>query len=119
DNVLGNAWKFTARTTRARIELGVDRTSEPTYFVRDNGAGFDAANARQLFTPFQRYHTEREFIGTGVGLATVRRIIERHGGRVWLESQVGTGTTVYWTLPIRSERSRETAEPSRGTIAVM
>jgi signal transduction histidine kinase len=99
DNVLGNAWKFTARTRGARIELGVDRTGEPRYFVRDNGAGFDAAHADRLFTPFQRYHSDREFSGTGVGLATVRRIVERHGGRVWVESQVGAGTTVYWTLP--------------------
>jgi signal transduction histidine kinase len=99
DNLLGNAWKFTTRTPAARIELGVDRTGELTYFVRDNGAGFDAASAARLFTPFQRYHSEREFTGTGVGLATVRRIIQRHGGRIWLDSQVGAGTTVYWTLP--------------------
>ncbi|HEX3764888.1 MAG TPA: ATP-binding protein [Kofleriaceae bacterium] len=102
DNLLGNAWKFTARTPGARIELGsarTDRTDEPAYFVRDNGAGFDAANASRLFMPFQRYHGEREFSGTGVGLATVRRIVERHGGRIWVESSVGAGTTVYWTLP--------------------
>jgi signal transduction histidine kinase len=99
DNVLGNAWKFTAKTIGARIEFGVDRTREPTYFVRDNGAGFDAASADRLFTPFQRYHSEREFSGTGVGLATVRRIVERHGGRIWVESTVGAGTTVRWTLP--------------------
>jgi light-regulated signal transduction histidine kinase (bacteriophytochrome) len=105
DNLLGNAWKFTAKTAGARIELGIDRTDrtgradEPAYFVRDNGAGFDAANAGRLFTPFQRYHGEREFSGTGVGLATVRRIVERHGGRIWVESRVGAGATVYWTLP--------------------
>jgi two-component system, NtrC family, sensor kinase len=100
DNVIGNAWKFTARRGRARIEVGstADR-GEPAFFVRDDGAGFDAAHATRLFTPFQRLHSDAEFKGTGIGLATVHRIIERHGGRIWAESSPGQGATFYFTLP--------------------
>ena len=100
ENLLGNAWKFTGKTTDPRIEFGVTERPEGTaFFVRDNGAGFDMAYVGKLFNPFQRLHTEAEFSGTGIGLATVRRIIERHGGRVWAEGEVGKGATVFFTLP--------------------
>jgi two-component system, NtrC family, sensor kinase len=99
DNLLGNAWKFTSKTERARIELGVDdRSGARTFYVRDNGAGFDMAHAANLFAPFQRLHGA-EFQGTGIGLATVRRIVERHRGRIWAESAVGAGATILFTLP--------------------
>jgi two-component system, NtrC family, sensor kinase len=99
DNVIGNAWKFTANVARARIEIGMTETNgEHAWFVKDNGAGFDMAHSKKLFTPFQRLHGT-EFVGTGVGLATVRRIVERHNGRVWAESTVGGGATFYFTLP--------------------
>ncbi len=96
-NLLGNAWKFTARTENARIEVG--RTEEGAFYVRDNGVGFDMAYAGKLFSAFQRLHTESEFPGTGIGLATVRRIVARHQGQVWVESAPGAGTTFYFTLP--------------------
>lgn len=108
-NLLDNAWKFTAHEDRARIEFGTARTAAgPAYFVKDNGTGFDMAYADKLFQPFQRLHAMREFPGTGIGLATVKRIIERHGGRVWIEARPGQGATVYFTLvnpPEESEAS--------------
>lgn len=97
ENLVGNAWKFTARTDDARIHVG--RDGDDSFFVRDNGVGFDMAYAGKLFTAFQRLHTEAEFPGTGVGLATVRRIIARHEGRVWVESEPGCGTTFRFSLP--------------------
>jgi light-regulated signal transduction histidine kinase (bacteriophytochrome) len=97
ENLLGNAWKFTSKKRRACIQFGRAENSS-IYFVRDNGAGFDMADADKLFSAFQRLHTASEFPGTGIGLATVRRIISRHGGRVWAEAAVGQGATFYFTL---------------------
>ncbi len=107
DNLLGNAWKFASTTGKAVIQFGathVDGT--PAYFVRDNGVGFSMAYVGKLFTPFQRLHSEAEFPGTGIGLATVRRIVERHGGRAWADSSVGAGATFFWTLPVSKPGSR-------------
>ena len=99
ENLLGNAWKYTARTVDARIDFGMEeRDGEPVYFVRDNGAGFEMAYVGKLFQPFQRLHRSDEFEGHGIGLATVRRVIHRHGGRTWAEGAVGKGATVYFTL---------------------
>jgi signal transduction histidine kinase len=99
-NLLGNAWKFTKLAPLPSIELGcAKRRANRVFYVRDNGVGFDPAHAELLFRPFQRLHTQREFPGTGIGLAIVRRITERHGGRVWAEGAVGLGATVSWTLP--------------------
>lgn len=99
DNLLGNAWKFTERTPCARIDVGMtEEHGEIVYFVRDNGVGFNMAYAEKLFAPFQRLHGMQEFAGTGIGLATVHRIISRHGGRIWPEAAVGQGATFYFTL---------------------
>ncbi|HLD13925.1 MAG TPA: ATP-binding protein, partial [Burkholderiales bacterium] len=100
-NLLGNAWKYTARQPQPRIEFGALRNADgaPTYFVRDNGAGFDMAYAGKLFGVFQRLHTLAELPGTGVGLATVQRIVHRHGGQVRGEGMPGQGATFSFTLP--------------------
>ena len=100
ENLLGNAWKFTSRHPDSFIEVGsVQQEKELAYFVRDDGAGFDMEYGSKLFEAFQRLHTPDEFEGTGIGLATVQRIVRRHGGRVWAHGQVEQGATFYFTLP--------------------
>lgn len=99
-NLIGNAWKFTAKQPKASIEIGTAwKNRQQMFFVRDNGAGFDMNHAKRLFTPFQRLHSDQEFPGSGIGLATVYRIIERHGGLIWAEGKVNAGATFYFALP--------------------
>jgi light-regulated signal transduction histidine kinase (bacteriophytochrome) len=100
ENLLGNAWKFTGRVEEGVIEVGrEEREGRPVYFVRDNGAGFDMAYADKLFSAFRRLHGSDEFEGTGIGLATVRRIIHRHGGDVWADAAPNRGASFSFTLP--------------------
>jgi light-regulated signal transduction histidine kinase (bacteriophytochrome) len=98
-HLIGNAWKYSGRQADARIEIAASgQTSERTFAVTDNGAGFDMNYAAKLFEPFQRLHTDKQFEGTGMGLATVRRIIRRHGGTIWAQSAPGQGATFTFTL---------------------
>jgi two-component system, NtrC family, sensor kinase len=101
DNLLGNAWKFTTRADPARIAVGSEAGADgpAVFFVRDNGAGFDMSQVDRLFTPFQRLHQDGEFAGTGIGLATVRRIVERHGGKIWAEGSIERGAKISFTIP--------------------
>ena len=100
ENLLGNAWKFTSKTASARIEFGARRDAgEQVFYVRDNGAGFEMKYAERLFGAFQRLHSDKDFPGTGIGLATVQRIVLRHGGRIWVEAAPGSGATFQFTLP--------------------
>ncbi len=99
ENLIGNAWKYTGRKESAVIKFGVtEHEGKPVCFVRDNGIGFDSSQAAKLFEPFQTLHNRDEFKGHGIGLATVKRIIQRHGGQVWAEGKVGKGATFYFTL---------------------
>jgi PAS domain S-box-containing protein len=103
ENLVGNAWKFTGKAAHPRVEFGrVEARGEQAFFLRDNGVGFDMAFSNKLFGPFQRLHTTVEFPGTGIGLATVQRIVHRHGGRVWAIGAVDAGATVYFTFPNRT-----------------
>jgi signal transduction histidine kinase len=101
DKLLGNAWKYTRKTPLPRIEFGAEAVDRETRcFVGDNGVGFDMARSDRLFRPFHRLHTEDEFAGSGIGLATVKRIVSKHGGRVWAEAAEGKGARFYFQLPL-------------------
>ena len=101
DNLLGNAWKFSAHRTPAEIRVGQSRDAagQVVFYVRDNGAGFNMANVDKLFRAFQRLHTSAEFAGTGIGLATVHRIVKRHGGKIWADAVIGDGACFFFILP--------------------
>jgi light-regulated signal transduction histidine kinase (bacteriophytochrome) len=102
ENLIGNAWKYSRKTAKPKIEIGITENSgKQAYFVRDNGVGFDLVYVNKLFKPFQRLHVETEFAGNGIGLATVQRIVRRHGGQVWAEAKVGEGATFYFTLNLQ------------------
>jgi len=99
EKLLENSWKFTVGSNDARVRVGRVTADTPTFYVADNGAGFDQTYAHRLFQPFQRLHTDADFPGTGIGLAIVQRIVARHGGRIWAEGREGHGATFYFSLP--------------------
>ncbi len=104
ENIIGNAWKFTSKSSKPHIEIGALKDhGRTTFFVRDNGAGFEMAYADKLFGAFQRLHSATEYAGTGIGLATVQRIVHRHGGRIWAEAEVGKGAVFFFTLVVAGE----------------
>ncbi len=110
ENLLRNAWKYTGRSQEAKIEFGSiedERIGKVTFFVRDNGVGFDMRHNNLLFAPFQRLHSERDFPGSGIGLATVQRVVRRHGGDIWANSEVGCGATFFFVLPSHREEVPE------------
>jgi light-regulated signal transduction histidine kinase (bacteriophytochrome) len=108
ENLLGNAWKFTSKVPEAKIEFGMmQEGARQVMFVRDNGAGFDMAYSDKLFGAFQRLHGVHEFPGTGIGLATVQRIVFRHGGRIWCQAKPDKGATFFFTV------NEDRAEPPR------
>jgi light-regulated signal transduction histidine kinase (bacteriophytochrome) len=114
-NLIGNAWKYSAKRETSRIEFGVmDKDGRPAYFVRDNGAGFDMDYSDKLFGAFQRLHTPKEFPGSGIGLASVKRIIHRHGGEVWAEAKVDAGATFYFALRMQGESASGRDSPNSG-----
>jgi light-regulated signal transduction histidine kinase (bacteriophytochrome) len=99
-NLIGNAVKYSSKKEKPIVEIGCrEINSEPVYYIKDNGAGFDSAYASKLFTAFQRLHGPEDFEGTGVGLATVHKIITKHGGRIWADAEIDKGATFYFTLP--------------------
>ena len=107
-NLLGNAWKYSSKTPKPKIEFGImEKNCERAYFVRDNGVGFDMKQSKRLFTPFQRLHSESQFAGTGIGLAIVKRVIQRHGGKVWAESEINEGATFCFTMPLTTGNNGE------------
>ena len=114
-NLLQNAWKFTRRRSEPVIEFG---QTERAFFVRDNGVGFDMTYADKLFGPFQRLHSLDDFEGTGIGLATVQRIVHRHGGEIWAEGEVDRGATVWFTLP-GSRRRQWNVEPHMNNRVIL
>jgi light-regulated signal transduction histidine kinase (bacteriophytochrome) len=98
-NIIGNAWKYSVNKEKAVIEFGMmEHSGKSVYFVRDNGAGFDMTQMEGLFTPFHRLHSQKEFVGHGIGLATVQRIIQRHDGDIWAEGKTNEGATFFFTL---------------------
>jgi signal transduction histidine kinase len=112
-NLISNAFKFTRSVAAPKIEIGAcNEVDSLVYYVRDNGVGFPAADAQKLFHVFQRLHAQTEFEGTGVGLANVRKIVERHGGKVWGEGEEGKGETFYVSLPSRPQLSENIPQPS-------
>lgn len=109
ENLLSNAWKYTSKREVAKIEFGaiLESGGSPKFYVRDNGAGFNIIYAKKLFRPFQRMHSQAEFPGTGVGLASVQRIVQKHGGQIWAEAAVDRGATFYFTLPVERENKNK------------
>lgn len=116
ENLLGNAWKFTSKARAASVEFGfLERADGRIYFVRDNGCGFEMEYVGKLFKPFQRLHSPSEFPGTGIGLSTVQRIVERHGGEIWAESGKDKGAVFYFTLPAAVKAAAERHAKAGGT----